>query len=109
LEERLCRGGTKSRIVEDYVKLCQVGIEQVQVCTRELYFEFIQRGKCQGEDTIEFLNTLVNRQKRYFRVVEHSEGKSQQRVLRTGAKSAQDQHVLKCWRKLKEIEFMNAM
>jgi hypothetical protein len=40
LEEKLCREGTKDRIVEDSVELFQVGIEQVQVCTREFCFEF---------------------------------------------------------------------
>jgi hypothetical protein len=58
----------KDRVVEYSVELFQVGIEQVQVCTRELCFEF-KREKCQGKTPTELLNTLVNRKERYFIVL----------------------------------------
>jgi hypothetical protein len=51
LEEKLCREGTKDRVVEYSVELCQVGIEQVQVCTREPCFEF--REKSVKEKTLQ--------------------------------------------------------
>jgi hypothetical protein len=57
LEEKLCREGTKDRVVEYSVELCQVGIEQVQVCTRELCFEFREKSVKEKTPT-ELLNTL---------------------------------------------------
>jgi hypothetical protein len=52
LEERLCRGGTKrNKIVEDFVELCQEGIEQVQGVHKRTLFRVQREEKCQGEDT----------------------------------------------------------
>jgi hypothetical protein len=44
-EEEFCVGeGTEHRVVEHSVDLYQVSIEHVQVCTRELYLEFYEKG-----------------------------------------------------------------
>jgi hypothetical protein len=44
LEERNCaEKAQEDRVVEYSVELCQVGIEQVQVCTSELCFEFREK------------------------------------------------------------------
>jgi hypothetical protein len=42
----------------------------------------------------------------YFKFDEYFEGKAQQGVLLVGAKSAQNQHVLKCWRKLRRARVL---
>jgi hypothetical protein len=44
LEENLCREGTEDRVVEHSVELCQVGIEQLQVCVKGFCFESEEKG-----------------------------------------------------------------
>jgi hypothetical protein len=58
LEEKLCREGTEDRVVEYSIELCQVGIEQVQVCTRELCFKF--REKSVKEKTLQSFEHSVS-------------------------------------------------
>lgn len=60
LEEKLCRESTESRIVEDSVELCQVGIERVQGVHEGTLFR-VQRGECQRKTPTKLLNTLVDR------------------------------------------------
>jgi hypothetical protein len=66
LEEKLCREGTQERVSEHFVELFQVGIEQVQVCTREFSLSLERR---------------VSR-RRHHRVVEHSVGSARSALRR---------------------------
>jgi len=58
-EDRDCTEyAQRNIIIEDFVELCQEGIEQVEwVHNRRLCFEFWE-DKCQGETLTELLNTL---------------------------------------------------
>jgi hypothetical protein len=75
LEDKLCREGTKRRIVEDYVKLFQVGIERVQGVHEGILFR-VQRGECQGGHPRVTKHSGIMFKERYFKVVEHSERKA---------------------------------
>jgi len=44
LEDKLCKEGTKDKIVEYFVDLFQVGIQQVQLCKKGFCFEFEEKG-----------------------------------------------------------------
>jgi hypothetical protein len=47
----------KDRVTENFVGLCQVGIEGVQVCTRKTLYR-VQREEYQRKILTELLNTL---------------------------------------------------
>jgi hypothetical protein len=52
------RHRTENKIVEDFVELCQEGIEQVQGVHKRTLFRVQREEKCQGKTLTEYLNTL---------------------------------------------------